>query len=137
MFFHEMFSGGRCAGPSVEIPSPLTEAQLAFPRWEGAISAIFEDPDEIARAYVTHIDESPLPREGIFYGPKYLTQKAFGKTLRNLPFTDPIWLERYMIPQRELRLALEASRERTQYSGNAKIRKITDLSGKDLPPIFE
>ena len=132
MFFHELFSTARFAGQRVEIPSPLTEAQLSFPRWEGAISAIFEDSDEIARAYVTHIDDYPLPREEVFYGPKYWTQKAFGRTLRQLPSTDPIWLERYMIPQRELSLALAASREYTQYRGNVRIRKITDLNGNCL-----
>lgn len=137
MFFHEMFSAARSAGETVDVPFPLTEALLAFPRWEGAISAIFEDPDEIARAYVTHIDELSLPREEVIYGPKYWTQKAFGQTLRNSLYTDPIWLERYMIPQRELRLAQEASHEDTRYHGNVRIRKITDLNGEDLPPVFE
>jgi hypothetical protein len=135
MFFHEMFSAARRAGQRLDVPPPLTSRSLRFPRWEGTISAIFEDRDEIAVAYVTHIDDSPLPREETFYGPRYSAQKAYGKSLRRFPFTDPILLERYVIPQRELRLALEGTTQHTEYGGNVRIRKITDLNGNDLEPL--
>ncbi len=137
MFFHEMFGTLRLVGQHMGIPSPLTAAQLSFPRWEGTISAFFEDSDEIAMAYVTHIDNSPLRTEEVFYGPKYRSQIAYGRSLRNFPFTEPVWLERYVVPQRELRLAVEGSTQHTVYGGNARIRKVTDLNGNDLPPLFD
>lgn len=134
-FFHQMFGAMRSVGQHVEIPPPLTDAQLSFPRWEGAMSALFEDSDDTAAAFVTHLDDSPLGAEEVFYGPKYRSQLAYGRSLRNFPYTDPVWLERYVVPQRELRLALEGSIQHTVYGGNARIRKVVDLNGNNLPPL--
>jgi len=130
-----MFGAIQSLGRHLEIPPPLTDAQLSFPRWEGAISALFEDPDDTAAAYVTHFDDLPLVAEEVFYGPKYSSQRAYGRSLRRDFYTDLLWLERYAIPQRELRLALEGSTENTVYGGNATIRKVVDLNGNELPPL--
>ncbi|UGY26651.1 toll/interleukin-1 receptor domain-containing protein [Bradyrhizobium septentrionale] len=137
MFFHEMFSANQFAGERLDVPLPLNKARLDYPRWEGAVSAVFPQPDEVAITYITHIDDYPLPMEELFYGPKYRAQKAFGRSLKNFPYTEPLWLELYLIPQRELRLALEGSSQHIDYHGNAKIRKIADLDGRDLEPLYD
>jgi hypothetical protein len=136
-FFHQMFGALRSMGQHVERPPQLTNAQLSFPRWEGAISALFEDPDDTAEAYVTQFDDSPLGTEEVFYAPKHRSQIAYGRSLRKFPFTEPVWLERYVVPQRELRFALEGSAQHTVYGGNARIRKLVDLKGNDLPPLYD
>jgi len=140
MFFHEMFHALRSVGQQLEIPSPLTPEKLSFPRWEGAIHVFFDSfevSDEIARTYVTHIDDTRLREEEVFYGPQARSQRAYGKSLHKDLFTEPVWLERYLIPQRELRLALECSTEHIEYGGNVRVRKVTDLEGDDLPPLYE
>src|SRR5215831_11186815 len=136
-FFHHMFGAMRSVDPRIQIVPPLTAVQLSFPRWEGAIDALFEDSDEIAAAYVTHLDDIPLIEEEIFYAPKYLSQRAYGKSLSKFPYTQPLWLERYVVPQRELRLALEGSTLETVYKGNATIRKVVDLNGRDIQPLYD
>ena len=133
-FFHQFVKACWSKGERVEISPPLTSEHLSYPRWEGAISCFFGDPDEIARAYVTHIDDSVLQTEEVFYGPKYSSLRSYEKTLSRFPFADPEWYERFMIPQRELNLALSGSTNHINYEGNARIRKVTDLDGKDLYP---
>jgi hypothetical protein len=135
--FHAMVWQAKAAGQPVKIPSPFTEAQLEYPRWEGSLAALFNDGDEVARGYVTHIDDRPQPTEEVFYGPKYRLQVAFGRSLRNAPYTEPVWLEQYLIPQRELRLALNGSSEHTEYRGSVRIRKVTDLDGTDIEPLWD
>lgn len=138
MFFHAMFNSLRSVGQHIEIPAPLTSEKLSFPRWEGTISVFFdpfEGSDEIAKTYVTHIDDTQLREEEVFYGPKSRSQRAYGKSLDKDMFTEPVWFEQYFIPQRELRLALEGSTEHTEYRGNVRVRKVVDLEGNDLPPI--
>ena len=148
MFFYEMFHAARSEGHRVDIPTPLTEAILEYPRWEGCISSVFKWPDEIAVAYVTHIDDFRLPEEELIYGPKTNSQYAYGRSIHYtsglyhgstnaFPFTDPVWLEQYLIPQREIRSALEGSFQHLDYRGNAIIRKITDLNGDDLQPLYD
>lgn len=134
--FHAMVWQAKAAGQQMDIPPPLTEAELGFPRWEGCLAGVFDELDEVACGYVTHIDDHPLPREEVFYGPKHRLQLAYGKSLQNALYTEPLWLERYLIPQRELRIALEGSSEHTEYLGNVRIRKITDLNGVDIEPIY-
>ena len=136
MFFHEMFAAAKSTGQHVDIRSHLTEAELEFPRWERAISALFEPSDEVVTAYVTHIDDEHLETEEVVYGPRQHSQLAYGRSLKNSPYTDPVWLEQYLIPQRELRLALEGSPEHTEYRGNVRLRKITDLNGHDLDALY-
>lgn len=136
-FFHQMYNSIRFKGQTVKIPPPLTDAQLSFPRWEGAISAFFDDADDIAAAYVTHLDDVPLGVEEIFYGPKSHLQRAYGMSLRKFPYTDPLWLERYVIPERELRFALEDPTQGERYLGNARIRKVVNLNNKDLPALYD
>jgi len=135
-FFHAIVMEAKASGRLVDMPFALTESELEFPLWEGCLAAVFDDLDEISRGYVTHIDDYPLPREEVFYAPKYRLQIAYGKSLRNAPFTEPVCLEQYLIPQRELRIALEGSSDQTVYSGNVRIRKITDLNGVDIEPLF-
>jgi len=136
-FFHAMVHEARALGQQVDIPSPLTEAELEYPRWEGCLAALFDDDvDDVACGYITHIDDHPLPREEVFYGPKYRLQIAYGRSLQKALFTEPLWLERYLIPQRELRIALEGSSGHTEYRGNVRIRKITDLNGADIEPLY-
>ena len=137
MFAHKMFHGARLEGRHVDIPSLLKDEQLSYPRWEGAISAVFDREDETALAYVTHIDDLALPREKVIYSPRRRAQRSYGRTLRKFGYADPSWLERYMIPQHELQLALGGSTDQTIYGGDARIRKITDLDGNDLPPLYE
>ena len=134
--FHSMVWEARAEGWQTKLPLPLTEATLAHPRWEECLNVMLDNPDEVARGYVTHIDDCPLPREEVFYGPKYRLRRAYGRSLRNVPFTDPLWLEQYLIPQRELRLAQEGASEQTEYGGNARLRKITDLNGADIEPLY-
>jgi hypothetical protein len=135
--FHAMVREARALGKQVDVPPPLTEAELQFPRWEGCLAAIFDEVDDVARGYVTHIDDQPLLPEEVIYGPKYRLQIAYGKSLQNGYFTEPLWLERYLIPQRELRIALEGSSEHTEYRGHVRIRKITDLNGDDIEPLYK
>jgi hypothetical protein len=136
MFFHRMFVASEILGTPIEVPRPLTVSQLSFPRWEGAISAFFGEPDDIAATYVTHLDDSPLQQEEVFYGPKRRSQLTYGRSLRDFPYAEPIRFERYVVPQRELRLALDGSTQDVVYGGNARVRKVVDLNGDDLSPLF-
>ena len=61
------------------------EAQLEFPRWEGTVSALLESPDEIAAAYITHLDDYRLPRQEVFYGTKRQSQIGCGRSQRHFP----------------------------------------------------
>ena len=134
--FHAMVQQARALGQQVDVPPPLTEAELRYPRWEGCLAALFDEVDDVACGYVIYIDEHALPREEVFYGPKHSLQIAYGRSLQRALFTEPLWLERYLIPQRELQIALEGSSEHTEYRGNARIRKITDLNGTDIEPLY-
>lgn len=133
-FFHRFVNAAWRKGERVEIPRPLTDEQLSYPRWEGAISSFFDNSDEIVCAYVTHLDDSILPREEVFYGPKYRTLRSYERTQSQSLFAEPIWYEQYMIPQRELNIALSGATIDIEYEGNARIRKVTDLDGNDLHP---
>src|SRR5262249_50339437 len=137
MFFHEMFRARQSIDPAVEIPPSLTDAQLSHPRWEGAIAALFDHSDRVAKTYVTHLDDSALRVEEVFYGPEYNSRRAYGQSVNKTLFTDPVWLECYVVPQRELRLAVEGSTEHTVYRGNARVRKVVDLNGDDLEPLYD
>jgi hypothetical protein len=138
MLFYDMYGNAMRAGKYEDIPESLIEAQLKcrWPRWECLMSAAFDDADDMACAYVTHVDGHSIGLEEVYYGPKYHLQKAYGRSLRRDPYTDPIWFERYFVPQRELRLAIDGSTKHTVYGGNVKLRKITDIDGKDIEPIF-
>jgi hypothetical protein len=48
--------------------------------------------------------------------------------MRDVPYAEPIWFERYVVPQRE-RLALEVSIQDVVYGGKARVRKVVDLNG--------
>ena len=134
---HLMRNDIRAEGRQSELPWLLTTANPGFSRWEGWLDIMFDDRDEVACGYVTHIDDRPLPREEVYYGPKHRLQKAYGRSLRGFPYTEPVWFEQYFIPQRELALAREGPLEYAEYEGNLRLRKVTGLNGADIEPLYD
>lgn len=90
------------------------------------------------RAYVTHIDQVALGREFVVYGARYRSEQAYRRSLTpSIGFTDPLWLADYLVPQFELALTEDEPARQTIYKGDARIRKIADVEGKDLQLALE
>jgi hypothetical protein len=134
--YHDLFHSSERSGHHMDAYPPLTTQLLSYPRWEGAISVFFEPADEPARAYVVALDDQSLSPEMVIYGPRDLSKRAYRKTLDRSLYTEPVWLEEYFIPQYELLLAIQDPNRIVPYHGNAYIRKVTDLDGRDLPGPF-
>jgi hypothetical protein len=123
----------------IALPAPLTVRDLSSP-WKYIVGRFDADGPDTVRAYVTHIDGNMLDREFVVYGTEHSTRKAYERSnvadravREGRVLTDPSWLVRYFIPQRELALASVGDSKQTAYKGNVAIRKITDLDGHDLP----
>ena len=86
MLLHDMARNALTLGQHVDIPGVLTETQLKFPRRKGLLSAAFDNTDEIAAAYVTHIDDCPLRTEEVYYDPQYRLRKVYGRYISLVAF---------------------------------------------------
>jgi hypothetical protein len=104
---------------------------LDGPRWEFQIHRFFDTNEDIAVAYVTSIEGVALHGELCIYGPRESSLLAYRQSMNREPITSN-WFMDYLVPQVELHMALNSPATRTRYEERAWIRKVVDLSGRNI-----
>jgi hypothetical protein len=130
--YHAAFVRSRDRQPSMSIEAPLTLELLDQPAWQSGLAALFDNADQLARAYVERLDDDRYVPEMVIYGPREATETAYRKSVDRSPYSDPTWYEEWFIPQHQLHLALEGANTLMTYGGRAHVRKVTDDDGRDL-----